>query len=91
MSRAAEISIELSRIGGLIGALALFSNAALAEEPHAKITYAKEVSRIIQDNCQGCHQPGQIGPMSFMSYEEVRPWAPLIQLKVAQQVSGPHQ
>ena len=91
MSRAAEILIELSRIGGLIGALALFSNAALAEEPHAKITYAKEVSRIIQDNCQGCHQPGQIGPMSFMSYEEVRPWAPLIQLKVAQREMPPYQ
>jgi hypothetical protein len=58
-----------------------------AEHP----TYAKEVSRIIQDNCQICHQPGQIGPMSFTSYEEVRPWAPLIQLKVAQKEMPPYQ
>ena len=91
MYRAAELLIGLARVGGLIGALALFSSAAVAEEPHAKITYAKEVSRIIQDNCQGCHQPGQIGPMSFMSYEEVRPWAPLIQLKVAQGEMPPYQ
>jgi hypothetical protein len=54
-------------------------------------TYAKEVSRIIQDNCQICHQPGQIGPMSFTSYEEVRPWAPLISMRVADREMPPYQ
>jgi len=66
----------------------VLSNAQEAA-PHP--TYAKEVSRIIQENCQVCHQPGQIGPMSFTSYEEVRPWAPLIQLKVANREMPPYQ
>ena len=62
---------------------------AQASDDHP--TYANEVSRIIQDNCQICHQPGAIGPMSFTSYEEVRPWAPLIQLKVKSRDMPPYQ
>ncbi|MDF1766915.1 MAG: hypothetical protein P1V29_11075 [Gammaproteobacteria bacterium] len=86
--------MESAKIVILAGALALFAGVgagASAAEPHANVTYAKEVSRIIQENCQACHQPGQIGPMSFTSYEEVRPWAPLIQMKVAQREMPPYQ
>ena len=68
------------------------NNACAAEQQIGHdITYARDVSRIIQDNCQGCHQPGQIGPMSFTSYDEVRPWAPLIALKVQQREMPPYQ
>ena len=56
---------------GLFSAMALVPAIAGAQEPaDHEITYAGEVSRIIQDNCQICHQPGQIGPMSFTSYEK---------------------
>lgn len=65
--------------------------AGAAEQAVDHPTYANEVSRIIQDNCQICHQPGQIGPMSFTSYEEVRPWAPLIRMKVAEREMPPYQ
>lgn len=81
-----------TRAIGLFSAMVLapaLANAADMEASHP--TYAGEVSRIIQDNCQICHQPGQIGPMSFTSYEEVRPWAPLIALKVAQREMPPYQ
>jgi len=81
-----------TRVIGLFSALAMapaLANAADMDADHP--TYAGEVSRIIQDNCQICHQPGQIGPMSFTSYEEVRPWAPLIALKVAQREMPPYQ
>ncbi len=80
--------MKTTRALGLISAMALVPAMAGAQD-HP--TYANEVSRIIQDNCQICHQPGQIGPMSFTSYEEVRPWAPLIQLKVAQKEMPPYQ
>ena len=82
--------MEKSKVIGLVSAMALVpAFASAAEDGHP--TYAKEVSRILQDNCQICHQPGQIGPMSLMSYEEVRPWAPLIQMKVAQREMPPYQ
>ncbi len=35
-------------------------------------TYAREVSRIIQKNCQECHRKGQIGPFSLETYEQAR-------------------
>ncbi len=84
--------MKKTRIIGLFSAMALapaIASAADSSTDHP--TYAREVSRIIQDNCQICHQPGQIGPMSFMSYDEVRPWAPLISLKVQQREMPPYQ
>jgi mono/diheme cytochrome c family protein len=84
--------MKKTRIIGLFSAMALAPALAGAAEPtDGHPTYAKEVSRIIQDNCQICHQPGQIGPMSLTSYEEVRPWAPLIQLRVSQREMPPYQ
>jgi peroxiredoxin len=43
-----------------------------------KITYAKEVSRIVQAHCQECHRPGQIGPMAFTSYDDLSAWSETI-------------
>ncbi|MBK7598647.1 MAG: hypothetical protein IPJ07_09025 [Acidobacteria bacterium] len=39
----------------------------------ATVTFNKDVAPIIQKNCQICHRPGEVAPMSFMSYKEVRP------------------
>ena len=39
------------------------------------VTYAKQVSRILQQNCQGCHRPGQIGPFSLLTYKQAVSWA----------------
>ncbi len=53
-------------------------------------TYTEDVANIINNNCVVCHRDGGIGPMSFESYEQVRPWAPLIQLKVASREMPPY-
>jgi peroxiredoxin/mono/diheme cytochrome c family protein len=42
------------------------------------VTYAKQVSRIIQKNCQTCHRPGQVGPMPLQNYDEVLAWSDTI-------------
>ena len=39
------------------------------------ITFHKDVFPILQEHCQTCHRPGNIAPMSFLSYESTRPWA----------------
>ena len=57
---------------------------------HAQPTYTDNVAKIINDNCVVCHRPGGIGPMSFVGYEAVRPWAPLIQMKVASREMPPY-
>jgi mono/diheme cytochrome c family protein len=58
-----------------VAALALQGEVAAQSEGGAQITYSREVSRIVQANCQICHQPGQIGPMSLMNYQQVRRYA----------------
>jgi peroxiredoxin len=40
-----------------------------------EVTYAKQVSRILQKRCQECHRPGQVGPMALLTYADARGWA----------------
>ncbi len=69
-----------------VGALALAAAPSQANE--GDVTYYRDVLPIIQDNCQSCHQPegqnlgGVVAPMSFMNYQETRPWARAIAHKV---------
>src|SRR5689334_23718802 len=53
------------------------------------VTFHKDVEPILQARCQGCHHPGDIGPMSLMSYQEARPWAKAIRAAVAQKKMPP--
>jgi mono/diheme cytochrome c family protein len=55
---------------------------ALAADPSTPVTFAKNVLPILQKNCQLCHRPGQVAPMSFLSYESTRPWAKAIRAAV---------
>jgi mono/diheme cytochrome c family protein len=70
-----------------------FTPAAIAQQAGTDnaVTYAKDVAPIMQKNCQQCHQPGAIGPMSFMSYQEVRPWARAIKEKVLRGEMPPYR
>jgi hypothetical protein len=45
------------------------------------VTFSKDVLPILQKNCQSCHRPGQVAPMSLLTYEDARPWARAIKLK----------
>lgn len=36
------------------------------------VTYCKQVARLLQKRCQECHRPGEIGPFSLLTYEDVR-------------------
>lgn len=69
------------------GFQATVSIAADVVEP---ITYSGNVASIINENCVVCHRVGGIGPMALTSYDQVHPWAPLIQLKVANRDMPPY-
>lgn len=55
----------------------------------SQVTYADDVAPIIYNNCSSCHRPGQIGPMSLLSFEEARPWAKSIAKVVAERSMPP--
>lgn len=57
------------------------TGVAFAQAPSSP-TYNKDVATILNDNCAMCHRPGEVAPMSLLSYKEVRPWARAIRTKV---------
>src|SRR5262249_26772151 len=46
--------------------------------PTGHVTYAKEISRILQRRCVECHRDGGIAPFALDSYAEVAGWAETI-------------
>jgi hypothetical protein len=46
------------------------------------VTFSKDVLPVLQKNCQACHRPGEVAPMSFLTYESTRPWARAIKTAV---------
>jgi hypothetical protein len=55
---------------------------ATTAEGSASVTFNKDVLPILQKNCQACHRPGEIAPMSFLTYQDTRPWAKAIKVAV---------
>ncbi len=54
-----------------------------------RVTYARDVAPIIQQKCQACHQPGSIGPMSLLSYDDVKQYALEIRERVSERTMPP--
>ena len=65
----------------LVGA----GQAAAADAP----TFYKDVLPVLQANCQTCHRPGEVAPMSLLTYEQARPWAKAIKTAVASKKMPP--
>lgn len=38
------------------------------------VTYAREISRILQAKCEECHRVGMVAPFALSTYEEARKW-----------------
>jgi hypothetical protein len=70
--------LRASFAGWLLGMTAM-----AAPNTGTPVTFNKDVLPILQKNCQACHRPGEIAPMSFLSYNEARPWAKAMKVAVA--------
>ncbi len=82
-------SRRLTRWFGLVAGAVLLATAGTASAQNDEYTFSRDIAPILQKNCQECHRVGQMGPMSLMTYEEVRPWAPLIKMKVVERLMPP--
>jgi len=79
------MSIKRVFVAGLIvgvAAMAASIRTVAEEGPATAVTFNKDVLPILQKNCQTCHRPGEIGPMSLLSYKDARPWAKSIKTAV---------
>jgi hypothetical protein len=75
------IAVALSTRGGRI--------EAAPQTADSVPTFARDVAPILYANCVTCHRPGEIAPMSLISYQEVRPWARAISKQIADGVMPP--
>jgi len=63
----------------------LGAGSASAQTP----TFSKDVAPIVFTKCAGCHRPGEVAPMSLLSFKDVRPWASAIKEKVSTRIMPP--
>jgi len=52
------------------------------QAPGGTPTFTKDVAPIFKEKCEVCHRPDNIGPMSLISFEDVRPWTRSIKSRV---------
>ena len=74
--------VHPTALAGSILALTAIGMAQITQVP-ADPTFSNDVAPILYKNCVSCHRPGQMAPMSLLTYEEARPYAKAIREKVA--------
>jgi len=65
------------------------SSPSVPPDQAPQVTFNKDVLPILQNNCQVCHRPGAVAPMSFQTYESTRPWAKAIKAAVVSKQMPP--
>lgn len=78
MKRILLVFGTVSLIAGSTSGIAFAGGAQAASGP----TFNKDVAPILHSNCAICHRPGEVAPMSLLSYKDARPWARAIKSKV---------
>jgi hypothetical protein len=72
-----SLSLGASLVALSAGALAS-PGALVGQQGSIAVTFSRDVAPILQRSCQGCHNPAGVAPMSLVTYQEVRRWAPRI-------------
>ena len=62
---------QMSSVLALAACFWLFPQTASAQD----VTYAEDVAPILNENCVTCHRPGEVAPMSLLTYDDARSWA----------------
>src|SRR4029079_7922783 len=79
-------TVALLLIAPTLASMSMRAAPAQLERP---VTFNKDVLPILQKNCQTCHRPGEIAPMSFLTYKDTRPWARAMKLAVTKRQMPP--
>ncbi|MFY9610290.1 MAG: thiol-disulfide isomerase [Blastocatellia bacterium] len=80
------------RTAGLLAAIlcsVLAAGVAASGPGDGKVTFTKDIAPIFYNRCAECHRPGEIAPMSLLTYGESRPWARAIKQKVVDRSMPP--
>jgi peroxiredoxin len=61
----------------------------IAPQSQASVTYTKHIAPLLQQHCQECHRPSQIGPMDLLTYEDAKAWSATIREAVVERRMPP--
>ena len=64
------------------GVLVISAALSAHDRITTKVTWNREISRIVQARCVSCHVEGGRAPMALSTYEQARPWAKAIRDEV---------
>ena len=67
----------------LVSAIVLVIGPGVRSQAPAIVpSFNADVAPVIFEKCAGCHRPGEVAPMSLLTYADTRPWARAIKQKV---------
>jgi hypothetical protein len=69
-----------------IATILIFALSAMSV-PAAELAFSSDVAPVLYNKCVSCHHPGDIAPMSLLTYKAARPWASAIRQAV---LTKPH-
>ncbi|HEY3044462.1 MAG TPA: cytochrome c [Vicinamibacterales bacterium] len=72
-----------------LGFVVTLAGARAAQAAESVPTFTKDVAPILFAKCVSCHRPGEVAPMSLLTYEQVRPWAKALRSKVTSREMPP--
>ncbi len=73
--------MKISNPLNLIVLLSALAVPALANAQTDEVTFHRDIEPILQRSCQNCHRVGGVAPMPLVTYEQVAPFAGLIEYK----------
>jgi hypothetical protein len=76
-------------VGAGLAGLALTSTVTMRAQTAASPTFTADVAPIMYAKCVSCHRPGEVAPMSLITFTDVRPWASAIRDKVSTRAMPP--
>jgi cytochrome c553 len=79
----------LSVLSGSVLLAGSMAAQSAAPQTAAAPTFARDVAPIVLAKCAKCHRPGEVAPMSLLSYQDARPWAKAIKAKVTSREMPP--
>src|SRR5688572_17984629 len=94
------MKLSITRFPAIFGALLLAAMATTVTRTEAQAprqaqravpapTFSKDVAPVLYKHCTTCHRPGEVAPMSLLTYQEARPWARAIRDNVTSGVMPP--
>ena len=80
-----------SRVGIVLFAIGVLpaTGSARAQDQLQGPTFTKDVAPILYKHCTSCHRPGDIAPMSLLTYADAVPWSRSILKRVVERSMPP--